>query len=69
MTSPSRVAATLDAAREFLDGATFTLDQRPMRAFADKLFSATELMAKGMLLMDADKDLLKSKKHEIIPSS
>jgi hypothetical protein len=40
-----------------------------MRAFADKLFSATELMAKGMLLMDADKDLLKSKKHEIIPSS
>ena len=62
----TRVAATLNAAREFLDGATFALDQHHMRHFVDTLFSATELMAKGMLLMNADKDLLKSKKHEII---
>jgi uncharacterized protein (UPF0332 family) len=62
----TRVAATLGAAREFLDGATFALDQHHMRHFVDTLFSATELMAKGMLLMNADKDLLKSKKHEII---
>jgi len=62
----TRVAATLGAAREFLDGATFALDQHHMRHFVDTLFSATELMAKGMLLMDADNNLLKSKKHEII---
>ena len=62
----TRTAATLNAAREFLDGATFALDQHHMRTFADDLFSATELMAKGMLLMGADKELLKSKKHEIV---
>ena len=62
----TRVAATLNAAREFLDGATFALDQRHMRPFADNVFSATELMAKGMLLMGADKDLLKNKSHTII---
>jgi uncharacterized protein (UPF0332 family) len=62
----TRVAAILSAARAFQDGATFALDQHHMRHFVDNVFSATELMAKGMLLMDADKDLLKSKKHEII---
>jgi HEPN domain len=64
----TRVARTLNAAREFLDGATFALDQHHMRLFADNLFSATELMAKGKLLMDADKDLLRSKKHTFISS-
>ena len=64
----TRVTATLNAAREFLDVATFALDQHQMRAFADNLFSAAELMAKGVLLMDADKDLLKSKKHTFISS-
>jgi uncharacterized protein (UPF0332 family) len=62
----TRVAATLSAASEFLDSATFALDQHHMRTFADNLFSATELMAKGILLMDADKDLLRSKKHTFI---
>ena len=64
----SRVAATLDAAHEFLDVATYALDQHQMRAFADNLFSAAELVAKGVLLMDADKNLLKSKKHTFISS-
>jgi uncharacterized protein (UPF0332 family) len=64
----SHVAATLNAAREFLDVATFALDQHQMRAFTDNLFSAAELMAKGVLLMGADKNLLKSKKHTFISS-
>ena len=62
----TRVAATLDAAREFLDGAISAVDQHHMRPFADNLFSATELMAKGMLLMDADRELLRSKQHKVI---
>jgi uncharacterized protein (UPF0332 family) len=64
----TRVAATLDAAREFLDGATFALDQHHMRLFVDTLFSATELMAKGILLISLDENLLKSKKHTYISS-
>jgi uncharacterized protein (UPF0332 family) len=62
----TRVAATLGAAREFLDGATFALDQHHMRHFVDTLFSATELMAKGMLLMRPDEDVLQSRKHTFI---
>ena|SRR5215218_2774504 len=37
-----------------------------MRTFADNLFSAAELMAKGILLLGPDKDVLKSKKHTFI---
>src|SRR5215217_2710700 len=62
----TRIAATLNAAREFLDGATFALDQHHMRLFVDTLFSATELMAKVLLLMNAEKNLLKSKHHTSI---
>jgi HEPN domain len=60
------VAATKDAAREFLDIATFALEQKRMRPFADNLFSATELMAKGILLMNPDRGVLDSKKHTFI---
>jgi hypothetical protein len=53
-----RVAATIHAAREFLKSATYALGQHHMRAFADNLFSETELMAKGILLMDPDENIL-----------
>jgi hypothetical protein len=39
-----------------------------MRAFAENLFGATELMAKGLLLMLPDKNILRSKKHEYLSS-
>jgi hypothetical protein len=38
------------AAREFLDAAGLSLARGNIRAFADNLFSATELMAKAYLL-------------------
>ena len=64
----TRVAGTLGAAREFLDAATYALEQQHMRSFADNLFSASELMAKGILLMNPDEDLLRSKRHNFISS-
>ena len=63
-----RIAETIRAAREFLDSATFALERHHTRSFADTLFSATELMAKGNLLMIPDENLLKSKKHTYISS-
>ena len=39
-----------------------------MRVFVDNLFSATELLAKGHLLLYPDEVLMKSKKHTIVSS-
>lgn len=40
----------LSTAREFLDAANVSLAREHLRAMLDNLFSATELMAKGVLL-------------------
>lgn len=63
-----RVAGTIEAAREFLDSAASALERNQMRAFAENLFGATELMAKGTLLMLPDEKVLKGKKHSLISS-
>ncbi len=62
----ARVASMVGAAREFLDVASSALKENRMRPFVDNLFSATELMAKGHLLLSPDEALLKSKKHTIV---
>lgn len=57
----------LDAARQFLDSASSSLERGYFRVVVDNLFSAVELMAKGLLLMH-DKTVLTIKKHGVIHS-
>jgi hypothetical protein len=54
--------AHLTAAREFLDAANASAAKGHVRPVLDNLFSATELMAKGVLLLH-DETMLSSKKH------
>lgn len=62
------VSDHLDAARQFLDSASSSLLERGhFRVVVDNLFSAVELLAKGLLLMH-DKTVLTTKKHGIIHS-
>jgi hypothetical protein len=63
-----RVADTIDAARQFLDAARFCSERAHVRAFCENLFGATELLAKGTLLMLPDKGILTSKKHDYVAS-
>jgi HEPN domain-containing protein len=64
-----RVACTVGAAREFLDSAAYSaLERNQMHAFAENLFGATELMAKGMLLLLPDEKIVKGKGHGLISS-
>jgi uncharacterized protein (UPF0332 family) len=55
------------AAREFLDAAATSLQKGHLRSVADNLFSATELMAKGVLLLH-DAMMLAGKSHGIVHS-
>lgn len=57
----------LEAAREFLDAASSSLEKGHLRAVVDNMFSATELMAKGLLLMH-DQTVSSSKKHGTVHS-
>jgi len=57
----------LDAARQFLDSVSFSFPKGYLRVVAENLFSAVELMAKGLLLMH-DETLLTSKKHGAVSS-
>lgn len=62
----ARIAKTLRAAKEFLECAAWCLEKGHTRAYVDNLFSATELMAKGFLLMHPDQNVLTSKSHKIV---
>jgi hypothetical protein len=62
----TRVAATIDAAEQFLAAAIFSAGQCHGRAFAENLFGAAELTAKAMLLMLPFPELLTSKKHTLV---
>jgi hypothetical protein len=61
-----RIAQTLQAAQEFLDSAASSLERGHHRAFVDGLFSATELLARGVLLTVPDKSSLSSRKHTFV---
>jgi HEPN domain-containing protein len=55
---------TLTAAREFLVAAELSLEDGRTRAFADELHSATELMAKALLMLVPDEKYLTSNNHK-----
>ncbi len=57
----------IEAAREFLDAATTSLEREHFRTFLENLFGAVELLAKAILLLH-DKDMLTVKKHEMVQS-
>ncbi len=58
----------LDAARQFLDSATFCHKRQHWVAFADNLFSAAELVAKATLLFIPDPALRRKGHHKAIHS-
>jgi len=62
----SRIAEHSKVAEEFLIAAASACDEGRARVFVDNLFSATELMAKGMLIWQPDRSLLDSKTHRYI---
>ena len=62
----ARIVETAAAAREFLDCAAFAIERGQLRAGLDNLFSATELMAKGLLLALPDKTIVTGRKHSIL---
>jgi uncharacterized protein (UPF0332 family) len=61
----ARSSLHLEAAREFLDAAAVSAEKSHFRALIDNLFSATELMAKSLLLMH-DQLVFTSKTHGIV---
>lgn len=61
------ISEHLDAARQFLDSVSVSFTKGHLRVVADNLFSAVELMAKGLLLMH-DEVLLTANKHGAVSS-
>jgi hypothetical protein len=59
----AHIGAHLERAREFLDTAAWAPQKVKLGPFVDNLFSATELMAKGLLIWMPDEYLLKGKRH------
>jgi hypothetical protein len=64
----SLIGEHAEAAREFIDAATWAREASKLAPFVDNLFSATELMAKGLLLWMPDKSLLDGRSHGRIHS-
>ncbi|MFN2470094.1 MAG: HEPN domain-containing protein [Gaiellaceae bacterium] len=62
----TRIAEHSEVARQFLETARWARRQDYARVVVDNLFSATELMAKGMLIWQPDRSLLHSKTHRYI---
>lgn len=62
----AHIAEHTKAARQFLDAAAWARGNDHSHAFVDNLFSATELMAKGLLIWMPDETLLKAKSHSPI---
>ena len=62
----TRIAETVQAAKEFFASARSAWDRGHSRAFIDALFSATELLAKGVLLEVPDERLLTSRTHAFV---
>ncbi len=62
----ARISEHIDAAREFLDCSAYCLEKGHLRSLVENLFSATELMAKGQLLMLPDENMLTTRKHSIV---
>jgi HEPN domain-containing protein len=61
-----RMTKHSELAAQFLAAARFARERGFLRVFVDNLFSATELMAKGLLIWLPDRSLLDSKTHRSI---
>lgn len=61
-----RITEMLEAAQEFLEVAAIAADQTRLRPFIELLFSATELLAKGLLIIHPDPKIMKTKTHGTI---
>jgi HEPN domain-containing protein len=59
----AHIGAHVERAQEFLDTAAWARQEGKLGPFVDNLFSATELMAKGLLIWMPDESLLKGKSH------
>jgi hypothetical protein len=62
----SRIAEHSEVAGQFLETARWAREQGYWRVFVDNLFSATELMARGMLIWQPDRSLLIAKTNRLI---
>jgi HEPN domain-containing protein len=62
----AHIGAHVDRARQFLDTAAWARQEGKVGPFVDNLFSATELMAKGLLIWMPDEKLLRAKSHGLI---
>lgn len=62
------IAAHVEAAGEFVDAATASLDADSLRAFVDGAFSATELLAKAEMLSVSEERLLGGVGHGTVRS-
>jgi HEPN domain-containing protein len=62
----SRMTEHAEVAAEFLATARWAREQGFTRVYVDTLFSAAELMAKGLLIWQPDRSLLDSKTHRYI---
>jgi hypothetical protein len=59
----ARIGQHADAARDFLDAAHWARGAAKLAPFVDNLFSATELMAKALLIWMPDESLLRGRSH------
>jgi len=59
----AHIGQHIERARQFLDTAAWARQEAKVSPFVDNLFSATELMAKGLLIWMPDEKLLKGKSH------
>jgi hypothetical protein len=56
----------LDAAKEFLSSSAYAFNQQHLKSFIDTLFSASELIAKSILLRTADAEFAQKTNHRAI---
>lgn len=59
----AHIGKHVERARQFLDTAAWARQEGKVGPFVDNLFSATELMAKGLLIWMPDETLLRGKGH------
>jgi uncharacterized protein (UPF0332 family) len=62
----SRIAQHLDAVKEFLSVAEFSVENSLWRPAIENLFTSVELMAKSILMMVPDRRVLDAKSHQFV---
>jgi hypothetical protein len=62
----AHIGQHVERARQFIDTAVWARQEGKLGPFVDNLFSATELMAKGLLIWMPDERLLKGRTHSAL---